>query len=138
MPRCSATRCGGEDLYVARHAQHGQALIFTIGMTVVMWLSARGVIARNAFDRDFVMINAMLIQLYMPLNFMAWCIARIKQGLVDLEAMFGVLEEKAEVQDKSGAKPLVVRRAKDALRTLHFPTSRTVGFFAMFRSRCRR
>ncbi len=66
----------------------GQALIFTIGMTLVMWLAARGVIAGTHSLGDFVMINAMMIQLYMPLNFMGMVYREIKQGLVDLETMF--------------------------------------------------
>jgi len=86
----------------------GQALIFTIGMTIVMWLSARGVIAGTHTIGDFVMINAMLIQLYMPLNFMGMVYREIKQGLVDLETMFALLGESAEVEDKPGAKPLKV------------------------------
>jgi ATP-binding cassette subfamily B protein len=87
----------------------GQALIFTVGMTIVMWLAARGVIAGTHTIGDFVMINAMMIQLYMPLNFMGMVYREIKQGLVDLETMFSLLGESAEVRDKPGAKPLVVR-----------------------------
>jgi ATP-binding cassette subfamily B protein len=87
----------------------GQALIFTIGMTVVMWLSARGVIAGTHTIGDFVMINAMLIQLYMPLNFMGMVYREIKQGLVDLETMFSILEEPEEVKDRPAAKPLAIR-----------------------------
>ena len=86
----------------------GQSLIFTIGMTIVMWLAARGVMAGTHTVGDFVMINAMMIQLYMPLNFMGMVYREIKQGLVDLEAMFVLLEEKAEVEDKPGAVPLKV------------------------------
>ncbi len=86
----------------------GQALIFTTGMTIVMWLAARGVIAGTHTIGDFVMINAMLIQLYMPLNFMGMVYREIKQGLVDLETMFTILGEKEEVRDRPGAKPLPV------------------------------
>jgi ATP-binding cassette subfamily B protein len=90
----------------------GQALIFTVGMTIVMWLSARGVIAGTHSIGDFVMINAMLIQLYMPLNFMGMVYREIKQGLVDLETMFSLLGEAAEVQDKPGAKALKVHQGE--------------------------
>jgi ATP-binding cassette subfamily B protein len=55
------------------------------------------------------MINAMLIQLYMPLNFMGMVYREIKQGLVDLETMFSILEEPEEVKDKPAAKPLAIR-----------------------------
>jgi ATP-binding cassette subfamily B protein len=86
----------------------GQSLIFTTGMTIVMWLAARGIWAGTHTIGDFVMINAMMIQLYVPLNFMGMVYREIKQGLVDLETMFGVLAEEPEIADKAGAKPLKV------------------------------
>ncbi|MGD9671244.1 MAG: ABC transporter ATP-binding protein/permease [Hyphomicrobiaceae bacterium] len=86
----------------------GQSLIFTIGMTLVMWLAARGVMQGSHTVGDFVMINAMMIQLYMPLNFMGMVYREIKQGLVDLETMFALLDQHPEVQDKPGASPLEV------------------------------
>jgi ATP-binding cassette subfamily B protein len=98
----------------------GQALIFTVGMTIVMWLSARGVIAGTHSIGDFVMINAMLIQLYMPLNFMGMVYREIKQGLVDLEMMFSLLGEEAEVRDKPGAKPLVVSKGEIRFENVGF------------------
>jgi ATP-binding cassette subfamily B protein len=87
----------------------GQALIFTVGMTLVMLLAGRGVLAGTHTVGDFVMINALMIQLYMPLNFMGMVYREIKQGLVDLETMFALMDEPPEVQDKPGARPLVVR-----------------------------
>src|SRR5450631_2316129 len=60
----------------------GQALIFTVGMTVCMVLAARGVITGTHSIGEFVMINALMIQLYMPLNFMGMVYREIKQGLV--------------------------------------------------------
>jgi ATP-binding cassette subfamily B protein len=87
----------------------GQAAIFTAGMTLVMWLAARGVVAGTHSVGDFVLINAVMIQLYMPLNFMGMVYREIKQGLVDLETMFALLGEEPEVKDRPGARPLVVR-----------------------------
>jgi len=87
----------------------GQAAIFTAGMTLVMWLAARGVMAGTHTVGDFVLINAVMIQLYQPLNFMGMVYREIKQGLVDLETMFSLLAEKPEVEDKPGARPLEIR-----------------------------
>jgi len=87
----------------------GQSLVFTIGMTLAMWLAARGVVAGQHTIGDFVMINALLIQLYMPLNFMGMVYREIKQGLVDLETMFALIAEHPEIEDKPGARPLEVR-----------------------------
>ncbi|WP_333792769.1 ABCB family ABC transporter ATP-binding protein/permease [Hyphomicrobium sp.] len=86
----------------------GQAAIFTVGMTLVMWLAARGVMAGTHTVGDFVLINAVMIQLYQPLNFMGMVYREIKQALVDLETMFALLAEKPEVEDMPGAKPLVI------------------------------
>ena len=92
----------------------GQVVIYVVGMTLCMWLAARGVVAGNHTVGDFVMINAMLIQLYMPLNFMGMVYREIKQGLVDLETMFALIGETPEVQDKPGARQLTV--TKGAIR----------------------
>ena len=86
----------------------GQAAIYTVGMTLVMWLAARGVMAGTHTVGDFVMINAVMIQLAVPLNFLGMVYREIKQGLVDLETMFALLAEKPEIEDRPGARPLVV------------------------------
>ena len=71
----------------------GQAVIFTIGMTIVMVLAARDIMAGRTTIGDFVLVNAMLIQLYMPLNFMGMLYREIKQALIDIEDMFALLEQ---------------------------------------------
>jgi ATP-binding cassette, subfamily B, heavy metal transporter len=86
----------------------GQAIIFTIGMTTCMVMSARAVMAGTQSAGDFVMINALLIQLYMPLNFLGTLYRELKQGLVDIETMFDLLDQEPEIEDKPGAKPLEV------------------------------
>ncbi len=98
----------------------GQAAIFTLGMTLVMWLAARGVIAGTHTVGDFVLINAVMIQLYIPLNFMGMVYREIKQGLVDLETMFALLGEAPEVEDKPGAKPLEVREGTVRFENVSF------------------
>jgi ABC-type transport system involved in Fe-S cluster assembly fused permease/ATPase subunit len=86
----------------------GQAMIFSVGMVVAMLLAARDVTRGVLTVGDFVMINAIMIQLYMPLNFMGMVYREIKQGLVDIETMFALLQEPAEIVDRAGAKPLRV------------------------------
>ncbi len=88
----------------------GQAVIFTLGMIVCMLLAARDVTRGVLTVGDFVMINAIMIQLYMPLNFMGMVYREIKQGLIDMETMFALLHEPAEIVDRPGAKPLNVTK----------------------------
>jgi ATP-binding cassette subfamily B protein len=87
----------------------GQAVIFTLGMTVCMALCVQDVLSARASIGDFVMINALLTQLYMPLNFMGTTYREIKQSIVDIEKMFSVLEMNPEIADRSGARPLQVK-----------------------------
>jgi ABC-type transport system involved in Fe-S cluster assembly fused permease/ATPase subunit len=87
----------------------GQAVIFTIGLAAAMVLCAYGVEQHTNTVGDFVMINAMMIQLYQPLNFMGMVYREIKQALIDIEMMFSLLGRKPEIEDKPGAQPLQVR-----------------------------
>src|SRR5712672_438326 len=86
----------------------GQATIFTIGLTVCMAMCAFGIQDGRNTVGDFVMINAMMIQLYQPLNFMGMVYREIKQAVIDIETMFGILSRKPEIEDKPDAKPLLV------------------------------
>jgi ATP-binding cassette, subfamily B, heavy metal transporter len=86
----------------------GQAAIFTVGLTVTMALCVLGIRAGTHTIGDFVMINAMMIQLYQPLNFMGMVYREIKQAVIDIEAMFTLLSRDPEIKDAPGAKPLVV------------------------------
>jgi ATP-binding cassette subfamily B protein len=87
----------------------GQAAIFTIGLAVAMVMCAYGIEHGTNTVGDFVMINAMMIQLYQPLNFMGMVYREIKQAVIDIEIMFGLLARKPEIADRPGAKPLQVR-----------------------------
>jgi ATP-binding cassette subfamily B protein len=87
----------------------GQAVVFTLGLTAVMVMCAWGIAEGSKTVGDFVMINAMMIQLYQPLNLMGMLYREIKQALIDIEAMFGILAREAEIKDRPGAPPLHVR-----------------------------
>jgi ATP-binding cassette subfamily B protein len=87
----------------------GQAAIMAVGLGVVMTLTALG-ISRGEFSVGlFVASNAILIQLYQPLNLLGTVYREITQGLVDMEAMFRLLNQPQEVKDKPGAKPLMIK-----------------------------
>src|SRR5471032_2473225 len=86
----------------------GQAIVFTAGLTATMLMCAIGVRSGKNTVGDFVMVNAMMIQLYQPLNFMGMVYREIKQAVIDIEKMFGVLSRNPEVKDIPGARPLIV------------------------------
>ncbi|MCY0154024.1 ABCB family ABC transporter ATP-binding protein/permease [Hoeflea alexandrii] len=86
----------------------GQGVIFGVGMTVMMVMSALAVQAGEQTIGDFVFINAMLMQLSVPLNFIGFVYREIRQGLTDIEQMFELLDVEPEVRDLPGARPLAV------------------------------
>jgi ATP-binding cassette, subfamily B, heavy metal transporter len=86
----------------------GQATIFTIGLAAAMVMCAYGIKDGTHTVGDFVMINAMMIQLYQPLNFMGMVYREIKQAVIDIETMFAILGRKPEIEDRPGATPLKV------------------------------
>jgi ATP-binding cassette, subfamily B, heavy metal transporter len=86
----------------------GQAAIFTLGLTATMGLCVFGIRDGTHTVGDFVMINAMMIQLYQPLNFMGMVYREIKQAVIDIEAMFTLLDRDPEIKDAPAAKPLKV------------------------------
>src|SRR5499426_1310804 len=88
----------------------GQAVIFTAGLGAAMVMCASGIRAGTNTIGDFVMINAMMIQLYQPLNFMGMLYREIKQAVIDIETMFSILARKAEIEDRPGAQALRVTR----------------------------
>ncbi len=98
----------------------GQGVIFGIGMMAVMVLSAREVSAGTQTIGDFVFINALLMQLSVPLNFIGFIYREVRQGLTDIEQMFGLLEVPAEVADRPGAVPLAVEEGRVEFRDVHF------------------
>src|SRR5215468_1124130 len=98
----------------------GQATIFTIGLAICMVMCAYGIQAGRNTVGDFVMINAMMIQLYQPLNFMGMVYREIKQAVIDIETMFAILARKPEIEDTPGAPPLVVKRGAIRFENVSF------------------
>ncbi len=98
----------------------GQALLITGGLIVVMVMAAVGVERGVLTVGDFVMVNAYMIQITMPLNFLGTVYREIRQALVDMGEMFDLLEQPAEVQDRPGAKPLEVKGGEVVLDDVHF------------------
>jgi len=86
----------------------GQALIFTLGLIVVLVMCVHGVKSGKNTVGDFVLLNLMMLQLYQPLNFMGMVYREIKQAIVDIEAMFAILGQHPEIQDAPDARPLRV------------------------------
>src|SRR5271154_6078521 len=87
----------------------GQAIVFSVGLSAAMVLCVYGIEAGTNTVGDFVMINAMMIQLYQPLNFMGMVYREIKQAIIDIETMFAMLSRKPEIEDKPDAASLKVR-----------------------------
>ncbi len=86
----------------------GQGAIIAVGVTIIMLMAGSGVVAGRMTPGDFVLVNTYLIQLYMPLNFLGFVYREIKQSLIDMEAMFRLLDVPEEVADLPGAPALKV------------------------------
>ncbi|MGB8274257.1 MAG: ABC transporter ATP-binding protein/permease [Alphaproteobacteria bacterium] len=98
----------------------GQGAIIAAGLSAVMVLAAQGVIAGRMTMGDFVLVNAYLVQLYLPLNFLGFVYREIKQSLIDTEAMFKLLSVETEIKDSPGARPLVLKRAEVKFEDVEF------------------
>jgi len=98
----------------------GQAAIFTVGLAAVMVMCAYGIKQGTNTVGDFVMINAMMIQLYQPLNFMGMVYREIKQAVIDIEKMFAILAREPEIRDKPDAKPLDIERGAIRFENVSF------------------
>jgi ABC-type transport system involved in Fe-S cluster assembly fused permease/ATPase subunit len=98
----------------------GQAAVFTLGLTAAMVLCVLGIRAGTNTVGDFVMINAMMVQLYVPLNFMGMVYREIKQAVVDIELMFSILAREAEIEDRPGAAPLAIPRGAIKFEDVRF------------------
>ncbi|MEK9722132.1 MAG: ABC transporter ATP-binding protein/permease [Rhodospirillaceae bacterium] len=84
----------------------GQGAVIAAGVTVAMIMAGQGVVAGTMTIGDFVLVNAYLIQMFMPLNFLGFVYREIKRSLTDMEMMFQLMKEHAEVEDAPDAQPL--------------------------------
>jgi ABC-type transport system involved in Fe-S cluster assembly fused permease/ATPase subunit len=98
----------------------GQGAIISVGLIAVMSLAVLGMRDGTMTLGDLVMVNAYLIQLYLPLNFLGFAYREIKQGLIDMEAMFKLLRVPQEIEDKPGAPDLVVERGDVEFDSVRF------------------
>src|SRR5579883_2473452 len=112
----------------------GQAVIFALGLAAAMAMSVAGVREGSNTIGDFVLINAMMIQLYQPLNFMGVVYREIRQSVIDIEMMFAILGQRTEIDDRPGAKPLVITKGNLSFEHISFyydprrPILRDVSF----------
>ncbi|RAM64077.1 metal ABC transporter permease [Herbaspirillum rubrisubalbicans] len=93
----------------------GQSAIISLAVSLILWRAIAGVIDGSMTLGDMVLVNAFMIQLYIPLNFLGVLYREIKQSLADMERLFALLEENREVADRAGAHPLETQGAE-----LHF------------------
>ena len=94
----------------------GQSLIIAAAVTLLVWRATVGVVAGTMTLGDLVLVNALMIQLYIPLNFLGVIYREIKQSIIDMEKMFSLLGQNREVADAPGAKPLAIGSGGAAVR----------------------
>ncbi len=98
----------------------GQAVIFTFGLAAVMIMCIQGMRSGVNTIGDFVLVNAIMIQLFQPLNFMGMFYREVKQAVIDIETMFDILAMPPEIVDRPDAHPLVVREGVLRFEDVHF------------------
>ena len=98
----------------------GQTLIITSGLTLIMLMAANGVSDGSMTVGRFVLINTYMMQLYQPLGFLGFVYMTIKQGIVDAEQMFGLLEVGQEITDRPDARTLAAKAGELRFEGVHF------------------
>lgn len=98
----------------------GQSLIIAVAVTLILWRATQGVVDAKMTLGDLVLVNAFMIQLYIPLGFLGVIYREIKQSLADMERMFALLEQHREVADAPGSQPLRVQGAQIVFSHVNF------------------
>ena len=98
----------------------GQGVIISVGIILLLWLSAEGVVQGTMSVGDVVLVSAFLTQLYTPLNFLGFVYREIKHALADMERMFGLMDQGAEVADRADARGLRVDAASVVFEHVDF------------------
>ena len=98
----------------------GQSAIIAVGVTLLVWLAADGVLKGEMTLGDLVLVNAFLIQLYAPLHFLGFVYREIKNSLADMERMFSLLEQNAEIRDTADAQQLDTHSASIHFKQVDF------------------
>jgi ATP-binding cassette subfamily B protein len=98
----------------------GQALIIALAITLMMWMAAKGVLNKELTLGDLAMVNAYMLQLFIPLNFLGFVYREIRRSLTDLENMLGLLKKEAKIQDKIDAPKLQLQQGRIEFKQVHF------------------
>jgi ATP-binding cassette subfamily B protein len=102
----------------------GQQTIIAVALTLILWRAALGVVEGRMTIGDLVLVNAFMIQLYIPMNFLGVIYREIRQSLADMDRMFLLLEQEREIADEPGARPLEVRTAEVRFEHVDFAYDR--------------
>ncbi|HYV20249.1 MAG TPA: ABC transporter ATP-binding protein/permease [Verrucomicrobiae bacterium] len=98
----------------------GQVLIVAVGVTAMMWRAAAGVVAHRLTVGDLVLVNAYVLQLSSPLNYLGMMYREVKQAFTNMERLFALLDQTPDVRDRPGATPLVVTRPRLTFEAVRF------------------
>src|SRR4029450_13240231 len=98
----------------------GQSVAVSVGVTAMMWRAAAGVVAGELTIGDLVLVNAYLLQLSAPLSMLGMVYREVKEALTNMERLFGLLDERQDVQDRPGATPLLTHRPQVSFAGVSF------------------
>jgi len=98
----------------------GQGAVIAIGLVLIMGIAGNDIQQGKLSVGDFVAVNTYLLQLYLPLNFLGWVYREIRQSLIDLERMFGMLDEHPDVKDPENAQDLRLSQGEIKFDNVHF------------------